>query len=91
MPLEAWDWQLARLPKVSLQDRFAPLRADWVVVIGCKVIATASTEEKRRVAKEKGGVDEVVDYSKPDWQVSYESDKSHFHVFRFIMPCEWCN
>lgn len=37
--------------------------------IGCKVIATASTDEKRKVCKEKAGVDEVVDYTKDGWQV----------------------
>lgn len=37
--------------------------------IGCKVIATASTEEKRKVCKEKAGVDEAVDYTKDGWQV----------------------
>jgi NADPH2:quinone reductase len=38
--------------------------------IGCKVIATASTEEKRDVCKEKAGVDAAVDYTKDGWQVS---------------------
>jgi NADPH2:quinone reductase len=38
--------------------------------IGCKVIATASTEEKRNVCKEKAGVDAAVDYTKDGWQVS---------------------
>jgi NADPH2:quinone reductase len=37
--------------------------------IGCKVIATASTEEKRNVCKEKAGVDAAVDYTKEGWQV----------------------
>ncbi|KAK4685609.1 NADPH:quinone reductase, partial [Tremellales sp. Uapishka_1] len=37
-------------------------------VLGCKVIATASTEEKRRVCRDRGGVDEVVDYTQADWQ-----------------------
>jgi len=36
--------------------------------LGCKVIATASSEAKRAVCKEKGGADEVVDYTKSDWQ-----------------------
>ena len=38
--------------------------------IGCKVIATASTEEKRNVCKKKAGVDAAVDYTKDGWQVS---------------------
>ena len=38
--------------------------------IGCKVIATASTEDKRNVCKEKAGVDAAVDYTKDGWQVS---------------------
>ena len=37
-------------------------------MLGCKVIATASTEEKRLICKEKGGADEVVDYGKEGWQ-----------------------
>jgi NADPH2:quinone reductase len=41
--------------------------------IGCKVIATASTEEKRKVCKDKAGVDEAVDYTKEGWQVSSNS------------------
>lgn len=38
--------------------------------LGCKVIATASTEEKRGVCREKAGVDAAVDYTKDGWQVS---------------------
>jgi NADPH2:quinone reductase len=38
--------------------------------IGCNVIATASTQEKRNVCKEKAGVDAAVDYTKEGWQVS---------------------
>ena len=41
-------------------------------VLGAKVIATASTEEKRRICRDRAKVDAVVDYSKPDWQVSYD-------------------
>jgi threonine dehydrogenase-like Zn-dependent dehydrogenase len=37
-------------------------------VLGCKVIATASTVDKRRICTEKGGADEVVDYGKEGWQ-----------------------
>ncbi|ORY32517.1 alcohol dehydrogenase [Naematelia encephala] len=36
--------------------------------VGCKVIATASSEDKRRICTERGGVDAVVDYSKDGWQ-----------------------
>jgi NADPH-dependent curcumin reductase CurA len=39
--------------------------------LGCKVIATASTEDKRRICKEKGGADHTIDYTKAGWQVSY--------------------
>ncbi|WWD17442.1 hypothetical protein CI109_101883 [Kwoniella shandongensis] len=35
---------------------------------GCKVIATASSEEKRKACIDYGGADEVVDYTKKDWQ-----------------------
>jgi NADPH-dependent curcumin reductase CurA len=38
--------------------------------LGCKVIATASTEDKRRICKEKGGADHTIDYTKAGWQVS---------------------
>lgn len=38
--------------------------------IGCKVIATASTDEKRKVCIEKAGVDHAIDYTKDGWQVS---------------------
>jgi NADPH2:quinone reductase len=37
--------------------------------MGCKVIATASSEEKRLICTERGGADEVVDYTKEGWQV----------------------
>lgn len=37
--------------------------------LGCKVIATASTEDKRRICKEKGGADHTIDYTKAGWQV----------------------
>jgi len=37
-------------------------------VLGCKVIATASSDEKRRICKEKGRADEAVDYTKEGWQ-----------------------
>lgn len=36
--------------------------------MGCKVIATAGSEDKRRIAKEKGGADYTVDYGKKGWQ-----------------------
>ncbi|KAI5453706.1 hypothetical protein NCC49_005524 [Naganishia albida] len=36
--------------------------------LGCKVIATASTEEKRRICKEKGGADFTIDYTQTGWQ-----------------------
>jgi NADPH-dependent curcumin reductase CurA len=39
-------------------------------VLGCKVIATAGSEEKRRICIEKAGVDAAVNYGKSDWQVS---------------------
>ena len=38
--------------------------------LGCKVIATASTEEKRSECRDKAGVDAAVDYTKDGWQVS---------------------
>ena len=41
--------------------------------IGCKVIAAASSDEKRRVCKDKAGVNEVVDYTKDGWQVGFLS------------------
>ncbi|KAK8864260.1 hypothetical protein IAR55_001506 [Kwoniella newhampshirensis] len=37
-------------------------------VRGCKVIATASSNEKRKACIELGGADEVVDYTKMNWQ-----------------------
>ncbi len=37
-------------------------------MLGCKVIATASSDEKRRICKEKGRADEAVDYTKEGWQ-----------------------
>ncbi|WVQ67824.1 uncharacterized protein L199_006029 [Kwoniella botswanensis] len=37
-------------------------------VLGCKVIATASSPSKRRVCQEYGKADEVVDYTRKDWQ-----------------------
>jgi len=40
-----------------------------VPVVGCKVIATAGSEEKRRICKERGWADEAVDYTKDGWQV----------------------
>ncbi|ODO08766.1 alcohol dehydrogenase [Cryptococcus wingfieldii CBS 7118] len=36
--------------------------------VGCKVIAAASTDAKRQFCVDKGGVDEVVDYTKDGWQ-----------------------
>lgn len=39
------------------------------IALGCKVIATASTEEKRRICKEKGGADYTIDYTQSGWQV----------------------
>jgi len=44
--------------------------------IGCKVIATASTEEKRKVCKDKAGVDATVDYTQDGWQVSHFTSPS---------------
>lgn len=43
-----------------------------VLGIGCKVIATAGSEEKRRICVERAGVDAAVDYGKKDWQVREE-------------------
>jgi NADPH-dependent curcumin reductase CurA len=45
-----------------------------ILAIGCKVIGAAGSEEKRRIVKEKGGADEVIDYNKDGWQVSDVSD-----------------
>ncbi|WWC70351.1 uncharacterized protein I206_104301 [Kwoniella pini CBS 10737] len=36
--------------------------------LGCKVIATASSDSKRKVCLKYGKVDEVVDYTQKDWQ-----------------------
>ncbi|KAL7008001.1 hypothetical protein EMMF5_002650 [Cystobasidiomycetes sp. EMM_F5] len=36
--------------------------------LGAKVIATAGTAEKLKVAKDLGGADFVLDYTKPGWQ-----------------------
>jgi NADPH:quinone reductase-like Zn-dependent oxidoreductase len=56
--------------------------------IGCKVIATASSEEKRRVCKDKAGVDEVVDYTKDGWQVSsfYPTHDSQLQSCELLRP-----
>jgi NADPH-dependent curcumin reductase CurA len=45
----------------------------------CKVIATAGSEEKRRICVEKGKADAAIDYGKPNWQVNCAS----FNVSRF--------
>ncbi|GFZ44113.1 hypothetical protein JCM24511_01834 [Saitozyma sp. JCM 24511] len=37
-------------------------------VLGCKVIATVGSEEKRRICIDKAGVDAAIDYGKSDWQ-----------------------
>ncbi|WVR07176.1 hypothetical protein IAU60_004217 [Kwoniella sp. DSM 27419] len=37
-------------------------------VLGCKVIATASSEDKRQICLDKGRADQVVDYTQKDWQ-----------------------
>ena len=37
-------------------------------VLGAKVIAAASTQEKLDIAVKHGGADFTVDYSQPDWQ-----------------------
>ncbi|KAJ3724513.1 hypothetical protein C8R42DRAFT_662051 [Lentinula raphanica] len=37
-------------------------------VLGGKVIAAAGSQEKLEIAKRYGGVDYLIDYSKPDWQ-----------------------
>jgi len=42
--------------------------AESRVVLGCKVIAAASSEEKRRICIEKGKADETIDYTKEGWQ-----------------------
>jgi NADPH2:quinone reductase len=44
--------------------------------LGCKVIATASTEDKRAVCRDKAGVDAAVDYTKDGWQVSNSPGRS---------------
>ena len=44
-----------------------------VTALGCKVIATASTSEKRQVCVGKAGVDHAVDYTKKDWQVGHKA------------------
>ncbi|WRT66213.1 uncharacterized protein IL334_003166 [Kwoniella shivajii] len=36
--------------------------------LGCKVIATASSEDKRDICEKLGKADDVVDYTKKDWQ-----------------------
>lgn len=36
--------------------------------LGCRVIGTASTDEKRKIVQQKGGADEVVDYTQDGWQ-----------------------
>lgn len=36
--------------------------------MGCKVIATASSESKRQICIEKGGADHALDYTAKDWQ-----------------------
>lgn len=42
----------------------------YLLALGCKVIATASTEDKRRICKEEGGADYTIDYTQTGWQVS---------------------
>lgn len=39
-----------------------------LTALGCKVIATASKESKRRICIEKGGADHAIDYTTKDWQ-----------------------
>ena len=39
-----------------------------IAALGAKVIATAGTAEKLQVAKEHGGADYTIDYTKPNWQ-----------------------
>jgi NADPH-dependent curcumin reductase CurA len=41
--------------------------------MGCKVIATAGSDEKRRICKGRGWADEAVDYTKDGWQVGSPS------------------
>lgn len=38
------------------------------IVLGAKVIAAASTQEKLDIAVKYGGADYAINYSKPDWQ-----------------------
>lgn len=57
---------LSSLPWVNVAPTYTP-------AIGCKVIGAAGSEEKRRIAKEKGGADEVIDYNKDGWQVSSDT------------------
>ena len=45
------------------------LSAHSCLAHGCRVIATASTEAKRRICHERAGVDATVDYGQKDWQV----------------------
>jgi len=43
----------------------------WLTtVLGCRVIATASSQAKRDICVKKAGVDAAVDYTQKDWQVS---------------------
>lgn len=58
----ALDSLLARLPSVSDLD------AKLTLVLGCKVIAAAGSEDKREIARKMGGADYVVDYGKKGWQ-----------------------
>lgn len=55
----------------------APISADIhanITVLGCKVIATASSEAKRAICVERAGADAAVDYTQKDWQVSRTSN-----------------
>lgn len=39
-----------------------------LVALGCKVIGTASTPEKRQICIDRGGADHAIDYTQPNWQ-----------------------
>lgn len=65
---EVLDWLHVKSPNVSI-SRYT--LAVLMGVLGCKVIATASSETKRAVCKDRAGVDAVVDYTEKDWQVSF--------------------
>ena len=65
--------QIAKGMSISGLPRFLTHRAMSYSALGCKVIATASTEDKRQICKEKGGADYTIGYTKTGWQVSFSS------------------